>query len=89
MEIFSFLPSALFRPSPINNFEGDSFAGILPILGLGRPTRTLLGIILIQTWGSVDVVHVKWSNCLAGDYNRRKGKENYPTYFYILSSNGS
>ena len=29
--------------------------------------------------GSVDVVHVKWSMCPAGDYNRCKGKEGYPT----------
>ena len=29
--------------------------------------------------GSVDVVHIKWSNCPAGDYNRCKGKEGYPT----------
>jgi len=29
--------------------------------------------------GSVDVVHVKWSKCPAGDYNRAKGKESYPS----------
>ena len=29
--------------------------------------------------GSVDVVHVKWSNCPAGDYNRAKGKQSYPS----------
>ncbi len=29
--------------------------------------------------GSMDVVHVKWSNCLAGDFNRAKGKESYPS----------
>ena len=27
--------------------------------------------------GSIDVVHVKWSNCPAGDFNRCKGKESY------------
>jgi hypothetical protein len=27
----------------------------------------------------MDVVHVKWSNCPAGDFNRAKGKEGYPT----------
>jgi len=27
--------------------------------------------------GSIDVVHVKWSNCPAGDHNRCKGKETY------------
>ncbi len=29
--------------------------------------------------GSVDVVHVKWSNCPSGDYNRAKGMESYPS----------
>ena len=29
--------------------------------------------------GSVDVVHVKWLNCPAGDYNQPKGKELYPS----------
>jgi hypothetical protein len=29
--------------------------------------------------GSVDVVHVKWSNCPSGDFNRAKGKESYPS----------
>ncbi len=29
--------------------------------------------------GSVDVVHVKWSNCTAGDFNRAKGKEFFPS----------
>ena len=27
--------------------------------------------------GSIDVVHIKWSNCPAGDFNRSKGKERY------------
>jgi hypothetical protein len=27
----------------------------------------------------MDVVHIKWSNCPAGNYNRAKGKEGYPT----------
>jgi hypothetical protein len=29
--------------------------------------------------GSVDVGHVKWSNCPAGDFNWLKGKELYPS----------
>ncbi len=29
--------------------------------------------------GSANVVHVKWSNCPAGDYNRSKGKKSYPS----------
>jgi hypothetical protein len=28
---------------------------------------------------SIDVVHMKWSNYPAGDYNRSLGKEDYPT----------
>ena len=29
--------------------------------------------------GSVDVVHVKWSNCPAGDFNCARGKESFPS----------
>jgi hypothetical protein len=29
--------------------------------------------------GSIDVVHLKWSNCPAGDYKRSLGKEGYLT----------
>jgi hypothetical protein len=29
--------------------------------------------------GSVDVVHVKWSFCPAGDFNRVKGMESFPS----------
>jgi hypothetical protein len=29
--------------------------------------------------GSMDVVHVKWANCLTGDYNGAKGKEGFPS----------
>ena len=29
--------------------------------------------------GSMDVVHVRWSQCPAGDMNRAKGKETYPS----------
>ena len=29
--------------------------------------------------GSVDVAHVKWSNYPAGDFNRAKGKESFPS----------
>lgn len=32
--------------------------------------------------GSIDVVHVKWSNCPAGDYNRAKGKETFPSFAF-------
>ncbi len=38
--------------------------------------------------GSMDVVHIKWSNCPAGDYNRAKGKEGYPTMaFHCITDN--
>jgi len=29
--------------------------------------------------GSIDVVHVKWANCPAGDFNCAKGKETFPS----------
>jgi hypothetical protein len=29
--------------------------------------------------GSIDVVHVKWANCPAGNFNRAKGKETFPS----------
>ena len=29
--------------------------------------------------GSIDAVHLKQSNCHAGDYNQSLGKEGYPT----------
>ncbi len=29
--------------------------------------------------GSIDVVHVKWANCPAGDFNRAKVKETFPS----------
>ena len=32
--------------------------------------------------GSMDVVHVKWSNCPAGDFNQVKGKESYPSLVF-------
>lgn len=37
--------------------------------------------------GSVDVVHVKWSNCPAGDFNRAKGKQSYPSLAFECISN--
>jgi hypothetical protein len=29
--------------------------------------------------GLINIVHVKWSNCPAGDFNWSKGKESYPS----------
>ena len=37
--------------------------------------------------GSVDVVHVKWSNCPSGDFNCAKGKESYPLLAFECISN--
>ena len=37
--------------------------------------------------GSKDVVHVKWSRAPAGDFNRCKGKESYPTIAFQCVSN--
>jgi hypothetical protein len=36
--------------------------------------------------GLIDVVHVKWSKCPVGNYNRAKGKEGYPTMASLVSS---
>jgi hypothetical protein len=38
--------------------------------------------------GSIDVIHIKWSACPAGDRNRCTGKEKYPTLsFEVVSDN--
>ena len=34
---------------------------------------------LLGCGGSIDVVHMKWSNCQAGYVNQAKGKEGYPS----------
>ena len=36
--------------------------------------------------GSIDVVHLKWRNCPAGDVNRCTGKEGYPTVAFEVIS---
>ena len=40
--------------------------------------------------GLMDVVHVKWANCLAGNYNRARRKERYPSIAFqcITDYNG-
>jgi hypothetical protein len=51
-------------------------------LNLTALTKILKGyssVGLPGACGSMDVFHVKWSNCPAGDHNRAKGKEGYPT----------
>jgi hypothetical protein len=37
--------------------------------------------------GSIRVVHVKWSNCPAGDYNKCKGKESFPSVAFECVTN--
>ena len=37
--------------------------------------------------GSIDVVHVKWSHCPAGDYNKCKGKESFPSVAFECVTN--
>jgi hypothetical protein len=46
---------------------------------LRQVTRPYESVGLPDACGLMDVVHVKWSNCPAGDYNQAKGKEGYPT----------
>jgi hypothetical protein len=46
---------------------------------LRRVEGTYNAIGLPGCCGSVDVVHVRWANCPAGDFNRAKGKESYPS----------
>ena len=36
--------------------------------------------------GSIDVVHLEWSYCPAGDVNQCKGKEGYPTVAFEVIS---
>ena len=37
--------------------------------------------------GSIDVVHIKWANCPAGDFNRAKGKETFPSLGFECITN--
>ena len=37
--------------------------------------------------GSIDVVHIKWGNCPAGDYNKCKGKESFPSLAFECITN--
>ena len=37
--------------------------------------------------GSIDVVHVKWSRCPAGDYNKCKGRESFPSVAFECVTN--
>jgi len=42
---------------------------------------------LSSTVGSLDVVHIKWANCPAGDHYRMKGREGYPTLGFQCITN--
>ena len=46
---------------------------------LDKTSKWYSNVGLSGACGSIDVVHVKWSNCPAGDHNRAKGKEGYPS----------
>jgi len=46
---------------------------------LQNVTQKYRSVGLPGAMGSKDVVHVKWSRAPAGDFNRCKGKESYPT----------
>jgi hypothetical protein len=46
---------------------------------LRRVEGTYNAVGLPGCCGSIDVVHVRWANCPAGDFNRTKGKESYPS----------
>ena len=46
---------------------------------LDRITRYYQVVGLLGCVGPMDVVHIKWSNCTAGDHNRAKEKECYTT----------
>jgi hypothetical protein len=49
------------------------------VAALTRVMRCYESVGLPGACGLMDVVHVKWSNYPAGNYNRAKGKEGYPT----------
>jgi hypothetical protein len=46
---------------------------------LNKTSKWYSAVGLPGAIGSIDVVHVKWSNCSAGDHKRAKGKEGYPS----------
>jgi hypothetical protein len=49
------------------------------VASLTRVMKCYESVGLLGACGLMDVVHVKWSKCPSGDYNRAKGKEGYPT----------
>ena len=57
------------------------------VAALTRVMKCYESVGLPGVCGSMDVVHVKWSNCPAGDYNRVKGKEEYPSIAFQCITN--
>ncbi len=53
---------------------------------LRKITRRYESVGLPGGGGSIDVVHIKWSKCPAGDMNRCIGKEGYPTLAFEVVS---
>ena len=57
----------------------DEYSFMPQILtALSKISKWYSAVGLPGACGYMDVVHVKWSNCPAGDNNRSKGKEGYP-----------
>jgi len=50
------------------------------ITELNQVSKSYADVGLPGCCGSIDVVHVKWSNCPAGDVNRAKGKEGFTSF---------
>ena len=51
----------------------------LNLTALTKISKWYSAVGLPGACGSMNVIHVKWSNCPAGDHNRAKGKEGYTT----------
>jgi hypothetical protein len=78
----------------LDNSIDDAFkvSNIPTIVGwntdeLKQVSRRYCKVGLPGTMGSKDVMHVKWSRAPAGDFNRCKGKESYPTIMFQCISN--
>ena len=49
------------------------------VAALNHTMKSYESVGLPGACGSINVVHIKWSACPAGDHNCAKGKEGYPT----------
>jgi hypothetical protein len=55
---------------------------------LSSTVNDYAGQYLPGACGSIDVVHVKWSRCPAGDcYNKCKGRESFPSVAFECVTN--